>query len=458
MNIIKNPLQGGKAFASGGFGCLFDPSLKCEQEEEEEEKAKNDDPGIKRVSKLMFTKNAKREYNEIVKFKTVLETIPNYEKYFLIEHFTVCSPSELREDDLTAFDKKCKALTKKKVSAKNINKRFLNRLKTVNMPYGGPDVGEYIKKERLNFSKMIEMNTCLMNLLERGILPMNEKGVYHCDLKESNILVDVTNPAIMKTRIIDWGLSTKYFKRSKAIPKVLLNRPFQYNVPFSSVLFNQLFQRMYKEFLEENEGYEIGYLKIRAFVVRYVTLWIDERGPGHLKLLNDILKKFFENDLTDLDQSYREDLIEFSYTFYFIFEYISKILFTYTKNGKLDLQEYFSKVFMKNIDVWGFTMTYIPIMEELYKHHKELNEKEQNIVDKIKECVYLIIESSDTVINVKELLSRLEELNILFEIAGRNRTPTRRGSYRSSFSQKTTTMKSKSKSSSRSKTRKSSSK
>jgi serine/threonine protein kinase len=120
---------------------------------------------------------------------------------------------------------------------------------------------------------------------------MNQKGIYHCDLKESNILVDDTNPnpEYINTRIIDWGLSTKYNNsRNNAVPKVLLNRPFQYNVPFSSVLFNETFKKMYKEFLEENEDSDITYFKIHAFVIKYVTIWIDERGPGHLKLLNEI--------------------------------------------------------------------------------------------------------------------------------------------------------------------------
>ena len=72
-----NNKQGGKAIGSGGFGCLFDPVLKCKNKTR-----KNVKTG-KMVSKLMLTKNAKREYNEIIKYKTGLQNIPNYEKYFL---------------------------------------------------------------------------------------------------------------------------------------------------------------------------------------------------------------------------------------------------------------------------------------------------------------------------------------------------------------------------------------
>ena len=47
---------GGKVIGSGGFGCVFDPALKCEGSSKREPK---------KISKLMTNKHAIKEYEEI---------------------------------------------------------------------------------------------------------------------------------------------------------------------------------------------------------------------------------------------------------------------------------------------------------------------------------------------------------------------------------------------------------
>ena len=56
---------GGKVIASGGYGCIFRPALKCV----DEQRAKG------QISKLMTLKNLDNEYNDIVKFKPFLQQI-----------------------------------------------------------------------------------------------------------------------------------------------------------------------------------------------------------------------------------------------------------------------------------------------------------------------------------------------------------------------------------------------
>ena len=84
---------------------------------------------------------------------------------------------------------------------------------------------------------------------------MNKKRIFHCDLKDSNVLVQDEYDNF-HTRIIDWGLSVyieeKTLKIYPQIPKILEDRPFQFNVPFSIVLFNSLFDKMYSDFLIDN--------------------------------------------------------------------------------------------------------------------------------------------------------------------------------------------------------------
>ena len=102
-NNINNK-EGGRVLASGGFGCVFTPALKCEGSNIRE---KN------KVSKLMIEKYAIQEYQEINKYKKILETIPNHEDYFLLYDISICRPSKLTTQDLQNF-KKCTALPKKK--------------------------------------------------------------------------------------------------------------------------------------------------------------------------------------------------------------------------------------------------------------------------------------------------------------------------------------------------------
>ena len=97
--------KGGKVLASGGFGCVFSPALKCEDTKKREKDG---------VSKLMTTEHAVEEYEEITSIKTKLDSIKNYEDYFLLKDITLCSPAKLTQTDLTAFDAKCSALKKNK--------------------------------------------------------------------------------------------------------------------------------------------------------------------------------------------------------------------------------------------------------------------------------------------------------------------------------------------------------
>ena len=56
MNQLQNqPNKGGEAIASGGFGCVFSPTIKC----------KNKKRKTNFISKLMTKKYALEEYKEI---------------------------------------------------------------------------------------------------------------------------------------------------------------------------------------------------------------------------------------------------------------------------------------------------------------------------------------------------------------------------------------------------------
>jgi len=100
--------KGGKVIASGGYGCVFNPSLRCEGKTKRQNNL---------ISKLMVEKNAKEEFDEINLLKEKLNKIKNYENYFLIYDVSICKPNKLTISDLDEYANKCTALQKQ-----NLNK------------------------------------------------------------------------------------------------------------------------------------------------------------------------------------------------------------------------------------------------------------------------------------------------------------------------------------------------
>jgi hypothetical protein len=398
--------KGGKVIASGGFGCIFKPALKCENSDNRENN---------KVSKLMTVKYASEEYKQIQQFKTVFKSIPNYENYFLLDNFTLCKPAKLTNNDLDNYKQKCKALKKKNITSKNIN-TSLDKILSLNMPDGGIDIEKYIEEYFIGSgsgSNIIKLNNSLIDLLVNGIVPMNKLNVYHGDIKDSNVLVKIDDSSC-KTRLIDWGLSF-IRKNNSDIPRKLYRRPFQYNVPFSSVLFNNEFLKQYYKFLEINPSPD--YFQMREFVINYIFIWNEIRGSGHLSAINDIIKKLTIKDLIAVKKNrIKEHLVEYDFTYYYIIEYLSKILEKYTQNGKLELMTYFNTVFLKNNDIWGFTMIYISLYEHLYKSFETLNEYQIQFITKIKYIIiHYLYETPVVPINVSSLVDELTKLNQLIE-------------------------------------------
>jgi serine/threonine protein kinase len=178
MNINENK-NGGKILATGGFGCIFSPPLKC--------KGKTTRRKKNMVTKLMINKYAKEEYNNIIKLNSLLNKIPNYYDYFLINDFSICQPKKLTKMDLLNFDK-CKTLKKQNITKQNIN-TSLNKLSILSMPYGGITIDSFINKNR-SYEKIVIMNNKLIDLLTKGIIPMNKLNIYHNDIKDTNILIN----------------------------------------------------------------------------------------------------------------------------------------------------------------------------------------------------------------------------------------------------------------------------
>jgi hypothetical protein len=314
---------------------------------------------------------------EITKYLPILRKIPNYKNYFIIEGANVCQPAPLTQKDLDNFDVKCKVLRKRDINSTNINSN-LDKISSINLQDGGVELGTYIYSD-LSLDGMKDLNARMIQLLMNGILPMNKYHVYHADIKEANMVVDTSK----YVRLIDWGLSM-YTGSGKNIPSVLQDKPFQYNLPFSVILFNNTFKTMYSNFLKTKTTSNLDNNSLGVFLKGYLEKWNKKRGKGHIKTITSIWSGITGK------QNIQETII---------IPYLSAILLEYTRNGQFDTNEYFKNVFLKLLDLWGFIICYAAFLETGYK-----NEKINNLI-----LNYLYGKPTEN-IDIKELVHDLRNL------------------------------------------------
>lgn len=399
--------KGGKVIASGGYGCVFKPALKCQTAKKRE---------LNKISKLMTERHAIQEYEEINNIQQKLDNIPNYQDYFLVYDVTMCRPAKLTAQDLSVFKDKCTALPKDDITKKNINKK-LDQIMTLNIPNGGLPVDDYIY-ENSSFEKIYKVQLKLIDLLKNGIIPMNSKHIYHCDIKDSNVLVE-DKKGHLKTRLIDWGLSVNYEENeTEPFPKNWRNRPLQFNVPFSVVIFTDLFYEKYTKYLEQ--GNDVNEISLKPFIINYLNQWIKERGAGHYKFINEIMYKLYSDELTSVPEKNKPTYVETEITMPLIVDYIVDVLIHYTKfkkNGDLNLREYLNDVFIKILDIYGFINVYYPLLEILTNNYSSLNREKRNVLKKLSWIYknYLYFPRHEPY-NINKILNDLKELTHLLRI------------------------------------------
>jgi len=394
MSINKNIVLdnytsfGGEAIAAGGFGCVFLPPLKCKGE---------DRPTGKVVSKLLTKSNATSEFREAKDIQNILRTNlgeDTYKKYFIFPE-KQCEPEKLTHTDLATFNAKCKNLTKHNITAENINTK-LNYIGLIELTNGGKDLDGFIKKD-ISTSELRRFNKSAVNLLTNAIVPMNKLNVIHFDLKSGNIVMD----GDYQMRIIDWGLSFIVNNHTN-VASDAKNRPFQYNLPFSGVIFNKDITNRIDKHLKtltyrddyKNELRE----QIRAAVFNtIVSKYGFDKTSGHLDYIKSSLKYRF-----DIHSSSKEFALHSIIT-----NYITQIVidFVNPKTKRFECERYFHEVFIKNCDIWGLLTCYDDIVKNSKKQKSKLNEN-------MKLLLYKYLYSSDYAskpIDVDKLVAELKD-------------------------------------------------
>ena len=390
---IDEEINGGKAIDSGGFGCIFSPPLKCMNSDISENN--------NFISKLMLKNDSDDEYNLIKKFEKKLKSIPNYKNYFLLGDFKICHPSKLTTNDLINYNTECTNLIEEGITSSNINSN-LNRIKIINMPFGGINVKKFIKNN-FNSSNLIKLNNSLINLLQQGIIPMNQRNVYHGDLKSSNMLADKLSNGNIETKIIDWGLSF-INENIKEIPKYV-KRPIQFNLPVSVIVFNSLFDDKLSDFISKKSNWNIKNSKI--FTAMYLNDYVKTKDNSHLMILLRMIDKF-NSSMNILSRQFNKKSTNY------ILNYISEVIYKYTKNGVFNKLEYLNQVYLKNIDIWGFLTTYLDFYDVI-NDKQNLTSQDKVFLEKIKKIIMeTLFLNSITPINVPNLINKLRDLNSSF--------------------------------------------
>jgi hypothetical protein len=366
-NTKRKPYKkGGRAIAAGSFGCVFDPALKCAGSAPMPMLTTM--AGKKNyISKMMFNADAEEEKNNNEIVTQYIKDIPNNDLYYLLSDTFACKPARLTPDDLSTFDEVCSNFMAENLNSRNINEN-LEKVTIINSPNGGLDMDKHwnnLFKATNRSMEFVQTNNALIKLLLNGIVPLNQKGINHFDVKAGNILMSQVDG---HTRLIDWGLAGK--NDGLTVPDIIKDRSLAFNLPISSIFFNNFIKswlpRKLKEinpaslFADKNAG-QTQLLKVIAVNMINKT-FLKLENEGHYDyithdLLHNIYKIYATNNKAgklDYDVLVYDVLIE----------YIQAVLLKYVDiHGNLEESKYFYEVYSHNADIWGFLLTYAPIID-----------------------------------------------------------------------------------------------
>jgi hypothetical protein len=254
----KRLSKGGSVIAAGSYGCVFRPSLRCKGDKDAKSTS-----SYKLVSKLGKKSVIDAEYKMMKKLKSILESIPNYDKYFGLDVSEPCEPAPLNKEDLVHFDDKCKI---KDMSKGNINNSDVkSTLSFMDLPYGGVSLLKWIwdgkLKKQSSFLDFIHKSS---SLIRYGIVPMNIKGVLHNDIHARNILTKLVKEEeeeedISHLSLIDWGLATT--NSATTLKNITVQRDYPITRIFFVDKIKQPFSRFLQMNLKQNNVKEYSYSK-----------------------------------------------------------------------------------------------------------------------------------------------------------------------------------------------------
>jgi hypothetical protein len=323
--------RGGKVVGEGAYGCVYRPPIPCKGSTQ---RPKNT------VSKLMNEDDAVKEIQEISHIERLTKNIPNSNLYFTINDIKICKPNwkVFKDDDLVG---RCNILN---------NSIDYRNLSILQLPDAGTySVDNYLLKHKFNdavgFSKFTKN---MLNLLINGIIPLNELGGYHNDIKGDNIMVRDNIP-----RLIDWGLSYvsntgkvinanrrgETMGSSNEVQKEPMRALIMFNSPISAPFFFKTAWELEKT----GTPRDINYNTYLNTVPKFLS------SDGHFR--------FFVNIINVASKHFRLT----NPNNVFILSYLNKLRTNYIVNGVLNYDMFYAD-WHHNVDIWGWILSFSKIL------------------------------------------------------------------------------------------------
>jgi serine/threonine protein kinase len=394
--------KAGAVIGTGGYGCVFSPPLPCEGESR---------PGNDVVSKLLYKVEAMKEMKEIEKAKKVLSRIPNANKYFSVMDVKKCQLGELTEDDIKG--KNCDAIDVYHVKNQMRDVGYDNTVALLQQKNFGMPFDQYVLKEVKNGEQMSSLLANMKELLMKGIVPMNNLGVYHEDLKADNILVQNGQPTI-----IDWGLAVinedggPITKAEFANNDVFWNEREGKPAMTANPLFNNpLVGAAFFSPAEPDE--QVGIVKRqlqlegRSDEAKIQSLLEDLQSEPHFALLESQILPIALDYLQQLGYKQQGTLHETPDSL--LEEYLQRNLNAYSPIESH--YDEFVKNFQSNVDLWGWAMSIgMLVTEDDIPSFFTTNKEVRNYYGGLSKMIYYLFTEGAVKIDPNRLVEYLNEI------------------------------------------------
>lgn len=378
ISCVAQRQDGGEAIASGGYGCVFRPALKCQGENK---------PRKHMISKLLKTEYANEEMDEINKARDLVKDIPNYEKYFAVTGYDMCVPAKMTDEDKKHFSSECRSPLGTSFSEINESQVSRSKFRIISSPDLGLDVSKSISKmfdgeySRISILKaLVKLNNTSTDLLKNAITKMAKLGFYHSDIKPQNILTDFNKDDITQSfnymKVIDFGL---------ALPKNAeyydVNTHVLFNYPFSSFMFSRSIIDSIDRKIERAQ-HQRGHFSDN--VLKNIGIFVNDiiaNNDGHIPYMKHTGSKAY---------GYHEDYYVSSILKPLMTNYCAQAILTHLKTNKdklgsskvFDIEKYWNNVYRYNLDVWGLLFMYFQIAANAKEKYPNIADDYLAIVEK----------------------------------------------------------------------------
>lgn len=420
MNREKD---GGKAIASGGFGCVLRPAMKCDGEKSRVPNA---------ISKILIKRYGIEEMDEIKQVKQLVKNIPNYDKYFAVTNYKLCKPGNLNSEDKINFNSKC-------VRPLGVKADKFNSVKDNFRLIISPDLGIDLSSTfQLIFSQVSDDNifkylakmtrTC-MNTLENGVAKLQAEGFYHSDLKPQNLMTNFDPKDLDKSfeyvKVIDFGLA-----RPKDATDKDINTAFLFNAPYTTLLWSRHFGNI----IEYNLIDELDFiLQDKYFKDRWAKLTThQEHADFLLNLINTHIKSrvnyifksnihhsgFIKRIYNDIIVKHKIDKNKSIETV--ISKYLEEAIRTNIKFNKeytsvsVDYSKIWNSTLKYNLDIYGFNTTFLLLANECAITKNPLGKKALKYLIPFIQNYFYKPTFADKKFSIRDLMQSLKNIENMF--------------------------------------------